>query len=785
MINIDSLKIVRAVFVGGMTTVRTKPVYRYDRGRVLVIDGLDLPDAYKVHFSNSPREDAIPVIGTSDGALIPDSLLETGKTLYAWVYVEDEEAGLTLRSITVPVTDKSEEGETPEPTPEQESIIDQAIGALTDGVATVRDIAAAIPVTVQTELEVAKQSGEFDGPKGDPGDDGFSPTASVTKTGDTATITITDKGGTTTATVQDGAKGDPGEQGDPGQDGVSPTVQTAEITGGHRVTITDAEGSHAFDVMDGAEGDPGTPGQDGHTPVRGTDYWTAADKAEIVGDAVAEIADSVVRYDESQQLTEAQKETARENVGAAPDTLADEVNALHGLVDYQPEFGQISGTNYATITRIGDVININGTHGGGIVTGRIVINGALAYANSNTAFAGLEHAGIRLTVGHKYALRLTHISGTAVRLTDAPNAICYPYVYVNGTDNPPTSPTDGNATADAGGYDAAYTFTYDQSLDTNGVLLSVNIKRLQSGTPAFTNYRICVTLEDITDATETHGIPSGGTTGQVLTKASGTDYDATWTTPQGGGVSDVQVNGTSVVTGGVANVPIASLSSFGVAKFSGDYGIGITAAGQVYISSASSSLIKNPTGSYRGYKPIVASLQHESAFYGLAKAAGDSTQSASSNAVGQYTESAKSAIKSMIGIGEWVQVADFTATEAARGFTLTFDRGYHEIFAYIVIKATSGTTSLVFKAINEAGNVVFNNTYGGQFNTTDRTTLVTLNTLPGLTIQEYNTDNASSQMRRSVVANSLPDNAIKSVTVEAYDASIVAPANSTIKIYAR
>lgn len=30
------------------------------------------------------------------------------------------------------------------------------------------------------------------------------------------------------------------------------------------------------------------------------------------------------------------------------------------------------------------------------------------------------------------------------------------------------------------------------------------------------------------------GVPSGGTTGQVLTKASGTDYDTTWTTPSGG-----------------------------------------------------------------------------------------------------------------------------------------------------------------------------------------------------------------------------------------------------------
>ena len=354
---------------------------------------------------------------------------------------------------------------------------------------------------------------------------------------------------------------------------------------------------------------------------------------------------AVVRYDESQTLTDSEQNTARGNIGAAPDTLTDEVHALHGLVDYDPQYGQISGTNYATITRIGDVININGTHGGGIVTGRIVINGALAYANSNTAFAGLEHAGIKLTVGHKYALRLTHISGAAVRLTDAPNAICYPYVYVNGTDNPPTSPTDGNATTDAGGYDAAYTFTYDQSLEPGGVLLSVNIKRLQSGTPTFTNYRFAVTLEDITDATETHGIPSGGTAGQVLTKASGTDYDATWTTPQGGGVSDVQVNGTSVVTDGVANVPIATNSTLGVVMASDGLQMSSAQNGKIMLAPASSSQIKG------GVKVNVTndiSKQHESVFYGLAKAAGDTTQSASSNAVGQYTESAKSAIHTML-----------------------------------------------------------------------------------------------------------------------------------------
>lgn len=42
-------------------------------------------------------------------------------------------------------------------------------------------------------------------------------------------------------------------QGKPGEDGVSPTVSVTEIEGGHRVTITDANGTSIFDVMDGED----------------------------------------------------------------------------------------------------------------------------------------------------------------------------------------------------------------------------------------------------------------------------------------------------------------------------------------------------------------------------------------------------------------------------------------------------------------------------------------------------------------------------------------------------
>ena len=49
-----------------------------------------------------------------------------------------------------------------------------------------------------------------------------------------------------------GAAGEQGPQGNPGEDGVSPTVTVTDITGGHRVTITDAGGAHSFDVLDGS-----------------------------------------------------------------------------------------------------------------------------------------------------------------------------------------------------------------------------------------------------------------------------------------------------------------------------------------------------------------------------------------------------------------------------------------------------------------------------------------------------------------------------------------------------
>lgn len=49
--------------------------------------------------------------------------------------------------------------------------------------------------------------------------------------------------------------------------------------------------------LKGDKGDTGAAGADGYTPVKGTDYWTASDKAEIVDDVIASLPDGTeVKY---------------------------------------------------------------------------------------------------------------------------------------------------------------------------------------------------------------------------------------------------------------------------------------------------------------------------------------------------------------------------------------------------------------------------------------------------------------------------------------------------------
>lgn len=138
-------------------------------------------------------------------------------------------------------------------------------------------------------------------------------------------------------------------------------------------------------------------------------------------------------------------------------------------------------------------------------------------------------------------------------------------------------------------------------------------------------------------------------------------------------VDDVQINGTSILQDGVANVPVANANDFGLVKVSADTGISINSTnGLLGFIRPTSAQTKAGTAMN---KILAPSIQHESTFYGLAKAAGDTTQSVSDNAVGVYTDEAKKAIRQMLGIPnfEWELIADKTVLADTDRFEVTTD----------------------------------------------------------------------------------------------------------------
>lgn len=213
---------------------RTAPVWQWDYGQILKIEGVALPVAYEVHFTTSDNRPAIVQIGNADGVNVPDQLLDTGSPIIAYIYLHTGDAdGETVKIITIPVSRRAAISNE-QPTPEQQTAIEEAIEVLNSGIDTVQTIAEEIPQTIDTALAEAKASGEFDGPQGERGEKG-------------------DKGDT-------GSQGPAGERGPAGQDGEG--VPAGGLTGQVLKKASDAD----FDTEWAAE----APDMSAHFP--GTNF---------------------------------------------------------------------------------------------------------------------------------------------------------------------------------------------------------------------------------------------------------------------------------------------------------------------------------------------------------------------------------------------------------------------------------------------------------------------------------------------------------------------------------
>lgn len=168
------------------------------------------------------------------------------------------------------------------------------------------------------------------------------------------------------------------------------------------------------------------------------------------------------------------------------------------------------------------------------------------------------------------------------------------------------------------------------------------------------------------------------------------------TTIAGENIKDVQVNGVSVLQDGVANVPVASNSSFGVTKGNINQGVGVDSVSKnLYVSQASDSQVK---AGISVYKPITPANQHIATFYGLAKAAG-SDEKNSTLPVGQYTESAKSAIQTMLGVEQGVSFVESVSGTAVTINGIANTRYMcGEVTTITITPPSIGTIDVLFKS---------------------------------------------------------------------------------------
>ena len=244
-------------------------------------------------------------------------------------------------------------------------------------------------------------------------------------------------------------------------------------------------------------------------------------------------------------------------------------------------------------------------------------------------------------------------------------------------------------------------------------------------------------------------------------------------------VDDVQVNGTSIVNGGVANIPVASANNLGVVKTYANLGTSMV-SNAVVIEGATHDVIKNPSLYSSWRRPILPPQQHEATFYGLATASGDTTQASSSNAVGNYTPEAKTKIMNMLG-DKYELISTDVLTEDITTFTK--DIGNYES-VMVVIFSASVLTSTTY--ITARFNLQNDSTEYTAFNGVTTSTSLRV----GVEFIRKASDLIETSYKRSATSdmqqfNNVTSGAITKVKLLVTGTGSVIPSGSTIKVYGK
>ena len=253
-------------------------LHQYDYGQQLHIHGLDLPEVVEIGFSFTKTGGVdIPRFGiTEDGVTvvtIPDLILEGNDTtsnfyFYAFIFVEDEESGETVKRIELYVKSRPKrwmDDETGDTFSEVVKAVQELVEEYKKSGLSDEQVAQALekhleknPINITVDSVLSTESEN-------PVQNKVVALALKEKL-DSSKLSES----INTALAQAKESGEfNGKDGQDGQDGYTP--------------------QKGVDYFDGEDGKDGKDGIDGKTPVKGTDYFTTEDKKELVTDVLASL----------------------------------------------------------------------------------------------------------------------------------------------------------------------------------------------------------------------------------------------------------------------------------------------------------------------------------------------------------------------------------------------------------------------------------------------------------------------------------------------------------------
>lgn len=242
-------------------------LWQWDTARTVSVD----EPCTQVHFSNKVYGHSFNVDVTDGTAKIPDELLQSCADLKCWAFVGPAEDGYTRLEKIFKINRRNKPADYVFTPTEQKTLqsIQNQIGDLADLETTAKN-------NLVAAINEARKSG---GAGGDIAAEDVS-------------YTQADEGWNDVKQALDGLTDYLGDYG-----GAIDDLSKNSHTHSNKSVLdmlSDADGKLQYAGSDvglkgdtGATGPQGEPGADGYTPVKGTDYWNAADKAEIVDDVLA------------------------------------------------------------------------------------------------------------------------------------------------------------------------------------------------------------------------------------------------------------------------------------------------------------------------------------------------------------------------------------------------------------------------------------------------------------------------------------------------------------------